>query len=87
MKRSLPVDDELLARIAQETEGFISWETRIKNYDPEIDINEERKRLEEEKKRNIEEQQKAFGFPYDKSDNPNNEDENTDKEDDVVNEE
>lgn len=71
MKRSLPVDDELLARIASETEGFISWETRIKNFDPEIDIEEERKRLEEEKKRNIEEQQKAFGFPYDKSDNPN----------------
>ena len=72
MKRSLPVDDELLARIASETEGFISWETRIKNFDPEIDVEEERKRLEEEKKRNIEEQQKAFGFPYDESDKPNN---------------
>lgn len=61
MKRSLPVDDELLARIAQETDGFISWETRIKRFDEEIDIDEERKRLEEEKRKNIEEQQKMFG--------------------------
>lgn len=65
MKRSLPVDNELLSKIASETEGFLSWETRIKNYDPEIDIDEERKRLEEEKNRSIKEQQKAFGFPYD----------------------
>lgn len=72
MKRSLPVDNELLAKIATETEGFLSWETRIKNYDPEIDIDEERKRLLEEKKQNLEEQQKMFGFPYDKSDKPNN---------------
>nr|DAL59755.1 MAG TPA_asm: PORTAL PROTEIN [Caudoviricetes sp.] len=61
MKRSLPVDDELAARIAQETEGFISWETRIKRFDGEIDIDEERKRLEEEKKKNIEQQQQVFG--------------------------
>lgn len=72
MKRSLPVDNELLAKIATETEGFLSWETRIKNYDPEIDIDEERKRLLDEKKQNLEEQQKMFGFPYDKSDKPNN---------------
>ena len=61
MKRSLPVDDELAARIAQETEGFISWETRIKRFDGEIDIDEERKRLEEEKKKNIKQQQQVFG--------------------------
>lgn len=61
MKRSLPVDDELAARIAQETDGFISWETRVKRFDGEIDIEEERKRLEEEKKKNIEQQQLAFG--------------------------
>ena len=72
MKRSLPVDNELLSKIANETEGFLSWETRIKNYDPEIDIEEERKRLLEEKKQNIEDQQKAFGFPYDETDKPNN---------------
>lgn len=72
MKRSLPVDNELLAKIANETEGFLSWETRIKNYDPEIDIDEERKRLLDEKKQNLEEQQKMFGFPYDESDKPNN---------------
>lgn len=61
MKRSLPVDDELLARIAQETEGFISWETRLKRFDEEIDIDEERKRLDEENKKKIDEQQKMFG--------------------------
>lgn len=62
MKRSLPVDDELMARIAQETDGFISWETRVKRFDGEIDVKEERKRLDAEKKKNIEQQRKAFGM-------------------------
>ena len=61
MKRSLPVDDELAARIAQETEGFISWETRVKRFDEEINIEEERKRLDEEKRKSMEDKQKAFG--------------------------
>lgn len=61
MKRSLPVDDELAAKIAQETEGFISWETRVQRFDSEIDIEEERKRLEEERQKSLEETQKAFG--------------------------
>lgn len=61
MKRSLPVDDELLARIAKETEGFISWETRLLNFNPELDPEEERERLKEEKKENMEMQQQAFG--------------------------
>lgn len=61
MKRSLPVDDELLAKIAQETDGFISWETRVKNFNSEIDVEEERKRLDKENKKKVDEQQKAFG--------------------------
>lgn len=61
MKRSLPVDDELAARIAQETEGFISWETRVKRFDEEINIEEERKRLDEEKKKSMENHLKKFG--------------------------
>ena len=61
MKRSLPVDDELAAKIAQETKGFISWETRVQRFDSEIDIEEERKRLEEERQKSLEETQKAFG--------------------------
>lgn len=61
MKRSLPVDDELMARIAQETEGFISWETRVKRFDEELDVEEERKKLDAENKKKIEEQQKTFG--------------------------
>ncbi len=64
MKRSLPVDDELAAKIAQETEGFISWETRLKRFDEEIDIDEERKRLDKENKKKIDEQQKMFGSYY-----------------------
>ena len=70
MKRSLPVDDELLARIAQETEGFISWETRVKRFDGEIDIEEERKRLDEENKKKVEQQQEAFGSYDFKNTNP-----------------
>ena len=61
MKRSLPVDDELQARIAQETEGFISWETRVKRFDEELDVEKEKKRLDEERQQSIEQQQKAFG--------------------------
>lgn len=61
MKRTLPVDEELLAKIAAETEGFISWETRVKRFDGEIDVEEERKRLEEENKKKVEDQQRAFG--------------------------
>ena len=61
MKRSLPVDDELMARVANETDGFISWETRVKRFDEEIDVEEERKRIDEEKAKILEQQQKAFG--------------------------
>lgn len=61
MNRSLPVDDELQARIAQETDGFISWETRVQNYNPELDVDAERKKLDEEKKANVEMQKQAFG--------------------------
>ena len=61
MKRSLPVDEELLARISQETSDLLSWETRVQRFDSEIDVEEERKKLDEDKKKNIEEKQKAFG--------------------------
>lgn len=61
MKRSLPVDDELMARIAQETDGFISWETRVQNYNPELDAEEEREKLQKEKAEAAKIQQEAFG--------------------------
>ena len=80
MKRSLPVDDELLARIAQETEGFISWETRVNRFDPELDAEEERKRLEEEKKMNVELQQQAFGSYDFKNGGDEDEDNNLDRD-------
>lgn len=66
MKRSVPVDDELQARIAKETEDFISWETRVKRYDEEIDIEAERQRLQKEKQESAELQRIAFGG-YDNS--------------------
>lgn len=80
MKRSLPVDDELQARIAQETEGFISWETRLSRFDAELDPDKERALLEEENNKKIEQQQKAFGNymnndPNDKDDDVNAEEE------------
>jgi len=85
MKRSLPVDDELMARIAQETEGFISWETRVKRFDGEIDIEEERKRLDEENKKKIEQQQEAFGSYEFKTgqQNINKDDKSTEKDGEV----
>lgn len=61
MKRSLPVDDETLARIAKETEGFISWETRLQRYDPELDPELEKQKLEEERRQKAKEQAEAFG--------------------------
>jgi SPP1 family phage portal protein len=61
MKRSLPVDDELLARIAQETADFISWETRVQRFDPELDVEKEKERLKQEKDDAIKRQQVAFG--------------------------
>ncbi|AJG98858.1 hypothetical protein LF65_02272 [Clostridium beijerinckii] len=78
MKRSLPVDDELLAKIAQETEGFISWETRVKRYDPDIDVEAERKRLDEENQKNMEQKQKAFGS-YDFKNVGNNKEDDLDE--------
>jgi SPP1 family phage portal protein len=63
MKRSLPVDDEMFARIAQETDGFLSWETRLSRFDAEIDIEEERKRLSKDQKENMLLQQSIFGSP------------------------
>lgn len=86
MKRSLPVDDELMARIAQETDGFISWETRVKRFDGEIDIEEERKRLEEENKKKVEDQQKMFGsydFKATNEDEPNKDKKSTAKDGEV----
>lgn len=61
MKRSLPVDDELLAKIAQETDGFISWETRVQRFDPELDVEKERERLDKEKEEAVKRQQAVFG--------------------------
>ena len=82
MKRSLPVDDELLARIAKETEGFISWETRLSRFDAELDPEKEKQLLEEEKKKNVEMQRAAFGN-YSNQDGPSNPDEEDLDEDEV----
>lgn len=61
MKRTLPVDDQTQAAIAKDTEGFLSWETRVQRYDPDIDVEDERRKLQQEKMETITEKQKAFG--------------------------
>lgn len=80
MKRSLPVDEELLAKISQETSDLLSWETRVQRFDSEIDVEEERKKLDEDKKKSIEENQKAFGsynFKHDMDDKEDDKDEDS----------
>lgn len=49
MKRTLPIDEETLAKIANETSELLSLETRIKRFDEEIDVSEELKRISEER--------------------------------------
>lgn len=61
MKRSLPVDEESTANIAQATEGLLSWETRVQRYDAEIDVELERERLAAERQAAADEQARAFG--------------------------
>lgn len=61
MKRTLPVDEETQAKIATETEGFISWETRIRRYDPDIDVEGERDRLANEAATANKQKADAFG--------------------------
>lgn len=60
MSRSLPVDEEARLRMFRETEGHLSWETRIKIFNPEIDVEAERERLLAEKKEAAEIQRIAF---------------------------
>lgn len=61
MKRTLPADDETLAKIAGETEGLISWESRVRRYDPDINVEDERSKLLKEKKEAVTQKQMAFG--------------------------
>ncbi len=61
MKRTLPVDEETLAKVAQETEGLLSWETRINRFDPDLDAEAERTRLQAEQQNTVKQKQVAFG--------------------------
>ena len=81
MKRNLPVDEELNARISQETSELLSQETRIKRYDSEIDVDEEMNRINKEKDQSMEREQKAFGS-YDLK---NGDDKDVDNTDDNIN--
>lgn len=62
MTRSLPVDEELSARVAAETSDFLSWETRLQRFDAEIDVDEEKAKLESEREMNAERQRTLLGF-------------------------
>lgn len=69
MKRTLPVDDTERLSMLQGTADVLSWETRVKMFDEEIDIDAERKRLDDEKKANIElQRQSMIGYDFDKED-------------------
>lgn len=61
MKRTLPVDDETQAKIAADTEGFLSWETRVRRYDPGIDVESERQKLAQEAAAEASKKAAAFG--------------------------
>lgn len=61
MKRTLPVDDKTQAEIANDTEGFLSWETRVRRFDPDIDVEGERRKLAEESMEAVRQKQRAFG--------------------------
>lgn len=61
MKRTLPVDEETLTKVAQETEGLLSWETRINRFDPDLDAEAERARLQAEQQNTVKQKQAAFG--------------------------
>lgn len=61
MKRTLPVDEETQAKVAQATEGLISWETRVNRFDPDIDVENERTRLQAEQQTAVRQKQEAFG--------------------------
>ncbi|MGN1144922.1 MAG: phage portal protein [Acetatifactor sp.] len=61
MKRTLPVDDETQAKIAQDTEGLVSWETRVKRFDPDIDVEDERRKLADENTAQLQRKSSAFG--------------------------
>lgn len=74
MKRSLPIDEEMLARIAMDTDGFLSHETRLQRFDEEIDASEELSKLDAEKEKAIERQKAAMGY----DDTQNNDDSNQD---------
>ena len=62
MERTLPVDEQSAAQIAQLTDGFLSWETRAKRFDSEINLEDEKKRLDIEKAEAAKRQQEAFGL-------------------------
>ena len=63
MKRNLPVDKIEQLQILQGTDGILSLRTRLKQYDEEIDVDNEIKQLDEEKKKNMENMSNAFN-PY-----------------------
>ena len=63
MKRNLPVDKLEQLQILQGTDGILSLRTRLKQYDEEIDVDNEIKQLDEEKKKNMENMSNAFN-PY-----------------------
>lgn len=68
MNRALPVSLDDRLKELQGTDGYLSLETRLRNYDPDLDIDEEMKRIAKEKEEKNKQMATAYGnynFPLD----------------------
>lgn len=74
MTRTLPIDEAERVSILSQTDGLLSYETRIRRFDEELDPEEEQERLNEEKLNNVKIQQEAFaGYDFNEANNTNKE--------------
>ena len=74
--RNIPTSAEERLQELRETEGILSLETRIMRYDPEIDANEEMKKIEEEKSNEADLVNRSFSnYVVEEPDQPEEEEE------------
>ena len=84
MCRTLPVDKAFKLDELQRTEGTLSLETRLKNYDPELDVTEELKRIQAEKELEARTMANAYNtLQFPKNNEPIEEDSSNNKEEDT----
>ena len=61
MNRALPVSLDDRLKELQGTDGYLSLETRLRNYDPDLDIDEEMKRITKEREEKNKQMATAYG--------------------------